>query len=136
MVKNPFEIKIPNYLTGLAQKKEKVRRRTITMAEKKWLWKQKKKHICPICNKQVKDFFDAEFDHKRAYAKNGKTTPANTLITHKLCNRLKGKKSLSTIKKHLGTHKPKKRKVTKKKKRVLRKPNDSFGFGNVDFGFG
>ena len=120
------------------------KKRAITMAEKKWLWKLKKRHICPICNRHVKDFFDAEFDHNRAYANGGKTTPANTLIVHKLCNRLKGKKSLSAIKKHLGTHKSKKRKtVTKKlttKKRNTKKKNiksnNSFGFGDINLGFG
>ena len=90
------------------------KKRSITVAEKKWLWQRKKRHICPICHKHINDFFDAEFDHKRAYAKRGATTPANTLIVCKHCNRLKGKKSLSKIKKHLGTHKPKK-KLTKKK---------------------
>lgn len=99
----------------------KKRKRTITSAEKRWLWKLKKRHICPICHKIISDYFDAEFDHKRAFTKRGATTPANTLITHKLCNRLKGRKSLSEIKKHLGTHKPKKtikKPITKKKSRL------------------
>jgi len=95
-------------------------KRTITAAEKKWLWRLKKRHICPICNLQIKDFLDAEFDHKLAFAKGGETTPANTLITHTLCNRLKGKKSLSQIRLHLGTNEIKsKTKITKKKSKEV-----------------
>ena len=100
------------------------KKRSITSAEKKWMWQRKKRHVCQICHKQIKDYFDAEFDHKVAYAKNGKTAPNNTLIVHKLCNRLKGKKSLTQIKKHLGTHKPKKRVIKEKettKKKVVKK---------------
>lgn len=95
---------------------KKDKKRIISMAEKKWMWKLKKRHICPICHKHIEDFFDAEFDHKKAHTKGGKTTPANTLITHKQCNRMKGKKTLTQIKRHLGTHKTKiRKKVTKKK---------------------
>jgi len=114
------------------------------MAEKKWLWQRKKRHICPICHRVINDFFDAEFDHKRAYAKNGATTPSNTLVVHKLCNRLKGKKSLSGIKKHLGTHKPKtktaKKKVSKKKTIKKKKTTQNklwkvdINLGKMDFG--
>jgi hypothetical protein len=128
MAKNPFAIK-PMKVTGFGLSSSKPKKRTITMAEKKWLWQYKKRHICPVCHKVVNDFFDAEFDHKRAFAKGGATTPANTLITHKLCNRLKGKKSLSQIKKHLGTKRTIKSKITKK---TIKKKKDSL-FGVSEF---
>jgi hypothetical protein len=108
------------------------KKRTISMAEKKWMWKLKKKHICQICHRRVNDFFDAEFDHKRAHTKGGATSPANTLVVHKLCNRLKGKKSLSKIKKHLGTHKPKKR-IVKKKAKKKRRNDNIFGLGDLNW---
>ncbi len=122
-------------LWGKSSKKDK--KRSITMPEKRWLWEGKKRHICQICHKEIKSFFDAEFDHKRAHTKGGKTTPANTLVVHKLCNRLKGKKSLSSIKKHLGTHKVKprtsikKKKTTKKKKK--KKSNSYSLYGDFKF---
>ncbi len=115
-----------NKQIGVGFGHKKAKKRIITMGERKWLWKQKERHICPICHKLINDYFDAEFDHKRAYAKGGATTPANTLVTHKLCNRVKGKKSLSQIKKHLGTKKTTKKK-TSKKKPTKQKPTNLFG---------
>ena len=98
--------------------KKKDGKRSLTMGEKRFMWTHKKRHICSICHKEVRDFFDAEFDHNRAHTRGGRTSISNTLIVHKLCNRMKGKKTLTEIKKRLGTHKPKKRKTpTKKPKR-------------------
>jgi hypothetical protein len=111
------------------------KKRTLGMAQKKWMWQQKNRHVCQICHKVINDFFDAEFDHKRAFAKGGATKPSSTIIVHKLCNRLKGKKSLSGIKKELGTHKPKKRKTTKKKT-TKRKSNYPLDFKLPKFDFG
>lgn len=91
-------------------KKTKDKKRNITAGEKQFLWKSKKRHICPICNLTIKDFFDAEFDHKRAHAKGGSSSLQNTLILHRWCNRVKSSKTIIQIKKRLGTHVVKKRK--------------------------
>jgi len=92
---------------------KKDKKRAISVTEKKILWRRKKRHICPVCRSQIKDYLDAEFDHKKAHTKGGKTTPANTIILHKECNRSKGKKTLTQIQKHYGTYKPKKRIIKK-----------------------
>jgi 5-methylcytosine-specific restriction endonuclease McrA len=72
--------------------------------------------------------FSLEFDHSRAYSKGGASNMSNVKITHRLCNRLKGKKTLSETKKILGIKtKTKKR----RKKTTKRKSRDPFSF---DFG--
>lgn len=107
---------IPN-LFGFDSKKDS--KRILSMGAKRFKWTQEKRHICPLCEKPIKDFFDAEFDHKIAHSKGGKTNLKNIIVVHKLCNRLKSNKSFSEIKKIMGTHIPKKRetkKVVKKKR--------------------
>ena len=94
---------------------KKDKKRNITFSEKQFLWKSKKRHICSVCNLHIKDFFDAEFDHKRAHAKGGKSSIENTLIVHRWCNRMKSSKTLTQIKKRIGTHIVKKRQKSNKK---------------------
>lgn len=77
-------------------------KRTLTPAQKTWVW-ENKSHKCIICKKQVKKMSEAHFDHIIPHTSGGKTTPANATITHALCNRLKGKKSLKQIQEELGT---------------------------------
>ncbi|MGC8929164.1 MAG: HNH endonuclease [Candidatus Woesearchaeota archaeon] len=55
-----------------------------------------------MCGKKAAKFSDAEFDHTRAYLKSGVTNLSNIKIVHRLCNRLKGNKSLSETRKLLG----------------------------------
>jgi HNH endonuclease len=93
---------------------KKDKKRVLTNAEKIWVW-ENKSHKCYICNKHVKKFSEAHFDHTKAHAKKGKTTPANSGITHSLCNKLKGKKSLKEIQVHLGTSTKKQIKVRKRR---------------------
>jgi len=86
---------------------KKDKKRSLTAAEKIWMWEHTS-HRCYICKDDVEKFSEAHFDHTKAHAKRGKTTPANSGITHILCNQIKGKKSLKEIQKHLGTDLPKK----------------------------
>ena len=46
-------------------------------------------------------FSDVEFDHTRAYVKSGALNLSNIKIVHRMCNRLKGTKSLSETKRLL-----------------------------------
>jgi hypothetical protein len=77
------------------------RKRNVNMSVKRWAWEHSP-HSCNICHKRIKDFFDAEFDHTRAYSKGGASNLSNVKMTHKLCNRIKGKKTLSETRKILG----------------------------------
>jgi len=92
-------------------KKDKKRR--LTAGEKTWMWEHTS-HICYICRDEVEKFSEAHFDHTKAHTKKGKSTPANSGITHILCNQLKGKKSLKEIQKHLGTEKAKRKSKSRK----------------------
>ena len=81
--------------------KTRDKKRSLTHSEKVWVW-ENKTHKCYVCGKEVEKFSEANFDHTKPHAKGWKTTPANSGITHILCNKLKGKKSLKEIQKHLG----------------------------------
>jgi len=105
-------------------KRRKDKKRGLTPGEKTWVW-ENKSHRCYICHKMVKRFSEAHFDHTKAHTKKGKTTPANSGITHILCNQLKGKKSLREIQRHLGTE-PKKKRIIKKSKRKKKKISKNF----------
>lgn len=91
---------------------KKDKKRSLTAAEKTWMWEHKS-HTCYICHDEVEKFSEAHFDHTKAHAKQGRTRPANSGITHVLCNQIKGKKSLKEIQKHLGTYSPKKKNNSK-----------------------
>ena len=111
MSKNPFNVKIPNYLLGATKSKK----RQLTHAQKIFAW-ENKSHTCNICEKRVTKFSEAEFDHARAHSKSGATNLSNVKIVHRACNRLKGKKSLSETKRLLGIKsKPQKKRIVKKK---------------------
>ena len=77
------------------------KKRNLTNAQKIWCW-ENKSHKCYICLKRISKLSEAEFDHKRAYVKGGATNLGNVKLAHRLCNRLKGSKSLSQIQKELG----------------------------------
>lgn len=81
---------------------KKDKKRALTPAQKTWMWENKSR-ICIICKKEVKKQSDAHYDHIKPHVKGEKTVPAKMAITHALCNRLKGKKSLRQIQKELGT---------------------------------
>ncbi len=122
MVNNQFNfgIKIPKTTFSPSSKPKK---RQLTPAQKIFAW-ENMSHTCNICGKRVTKFSDAEFDHTRAHSKSGATNLSNVKIVHRLCNRIKGKKTLSETKKLLGIKsKSKKRKKTKTSK----KTTDSFG---------
>jgi len=134
MSRNPFEVKIPKYLIGTTKKStsKRSKKRQLTSAQKIFAW-ENKSHICNICGKRVTKLSDAEFDHTRAYSKSGASNLSNVKIVHRLCNRLKGKKSLSETKRILGikskTKKGSKKKPMKKKrpnKRVMKKSSNLF----------
>jgi len=94
--------------------KARDKKRTLTPAQKTWMWENKSR-ICIICKKEVKKQSDAHYDHIKPHVKGEKTIPAKMAITHALCNRLKGKKSLRQIQKELGTSSKVKIKRTVKK---------------------
>lgn len=89
-----IEIKQKEITSGLNKKK------SLTNPEKVWVWDNTSR-ICYICNKKVKTFLEAYFDHTKDYTKKSKITPIDSGITHLMCNQLKGKKSLKQIKKLL-----------------------------------
>jgi len=124
MQRYDFGIK-PIIIPGINDSKPK-KKRQLTNTQKLWCW-ENNPHVCNICGKRVSKQSDAEFDHTRSYSKKGATNLSNVKITHRLCNRMKGSKSLSETQRFLGI-KPKKRRsktTAKKKKRQVRKPSDS-----------
>lgn len=46
---------------------------------------------CAICNQQLLNIDDCEVDHIEQYWKGGKTIPENARLTHRFCNRKRGK---------------------------------------------
>jgi 5-methylcytosine-specific restriction endonuclease McrA len=46
---------------------------------------------CSICNQKLYDIDDCEVDHIEQYWKGGKTIPENARLTHRYCNRQRGK---------------------------------------------
>jgi 5-methylcytosine-specific restriction endonuclease McrA len=54
-----------------------------------------------FCGKKL-DFSDAQFGHKKAWAKGGSTTLENTLLLCYGCNKLQRTESVKTIKRKLG----------------------------------
>lgn len=122
------QLTLKNELSGgfnILNGKGKGHKRTLSSGDKKMLWKTRP-HVCAVCHKRINDYFDVQFDHKRAYSKGGRTTIANTLILHRDCNQYKSTKTLTQIKKRLGTHRLKKRK--KRSKRRTSRTNNLFGF--------
>lgn len=118
MAKNPFAFDVS--IWGDTKTKKK---RQLTHAQKIYCW-ENNSHTCNICTKRVIKMSDAEFDHARSYSKGGATNLSNVKITHRQCNRLKGKKSLSETKKMLGIKSKTKRKV----KHRSNKSTDLFAF--------
>ncbi len=123
MAKDPFTLSGMKSLNidPFASEKKKAKKRQLTHAQKIWCW-ENNPHICYICGKRVNKLSDAEFDHVKAYSKGGATNLSNVKIVHRQCNRLKGTKSLSEIRKLLGIKSKKKTgKRTTKKTSVKRK---------------
>jgi 5-methylcytosine-specific restriction endonuclease McrA len=123
MSKNIFNIHLKSFSTLRTTTQSK--KRQLTNAQKIFAW-ENYPHICHICNKKVTKFSDAEFDHTRAYANSGATNLSNIKIVHRLCNRLKGKKSLSETKKLLGIKIEHKKRATTKKKHIRQQNSSLF----------
>lgn len=100
MVKNIWDVSGLDLGYGKPNKK----RKALTPTQRLWHWEHGT-HTCYICHKRITKLSDAEFDHTRAYSKGG----VSIKISHKLCNRMKGKYGLTEIQKRLGV------KITKRK---------------------
>ncbi len=83
----------------LYNKKVKTKRAKFTKAERKLIWSQPNSHshICHICKQEILTIEEMEIDHVRAYSKGGKKMK----LAHKLCNRIKGSKSLGCVRRKL-----------------------------------
>lgn len=46
-------------------------------------------HVCQICHRQIRNFRDATLDHKKPWAKGGRTEEDNAQLAHKKCNQEK-----------------------------------------------
>jgi len=97
---------------GFGLGRSKPKRKSVSAHVKILLWERSKGHKCHICGGKIHSITEAEADHVRAAAKGGTTVK----WAHRYCNRLKGKKSLSQVRRQLGL-KTKKRKTTRRKKR-------------------
>ncbi|MDR0752876.1 MAG: HNH endonuclease [Mycoplasmataceae bacterium] len=58
---------------------------------KKQLWENNSEHICAICKGKIWNFEDYEPDHIIPVAKGGTSTYENAQLSHRKCNRKKGK---------------------------------------------
>jgi len=116
------KIKEPN-LKGLFNHKKSKKRKTLTPAQKLYIWERPKIYgrTCYICHERILKQSDLEFDHKRAFSKGG----TKLALVHKDCNRLKASGSLSKIQKTLGIRTIKKKRI--KKRHTQRKPQNSLG---------
>lgn len=52
------------------------------------LWNQEE-HVCGICGKKIDHFASYALDHKKPWAKGGKTIEKNAQLSHKTCNQQK-----------------------------------------------
>jgi len=77
---------------------------------------------CNICSGRITKLSDLELDHTRAHSKGGK----KLALAHKICNRMKGSKSLGAVQKKMG-FKSTKKKSTKRK--YKRRTNSDIGGG-------
>ncbi|MDC1533276.1 DUF262 domain-containing protein [Polaribacter sp.] len=66
-------------------------KRNFTPEDRIIVWNSGQK-ICKICGDIVKNFEDFDLDHILPYDRGGKTILSNSQLTHKSCNRSKGKK--------------------------------------------
>lgn len=112
MTRDIFGNQISTDFLGRKPKKAS-KRKSISFTKKVKLWEMNKQHLCHICKQKISSLTEAELDHIRAHAKGGTAVS----WTHRACNRMKGKKSLSQIQKELGV----KRVVKKRKKKATRK---------------
>ncbi len=76
---------------------EVIKNHTIVLDKKRYfdpslkakLWNIPGGHECQICHRSINNFGDATVDHKKPWAKGGKTEEINAQIAHKLCNKKK-----------------------------------------------
>ena len=59
--------------------------------EQKWQLFEADKS-CAVCSQQIETIDDAEVDHRTPFANGGPTELSNAQLTHRFCNRSKGKK--------------------------------------------
>ena len=71
---------------------KKDRQRIFSGGQKKYIWHQSENKICTICKKKVSSYKDYEPDHKKSWAKGGRTSIINGQIAHAHCNRRKSEK--------------------------------------------
>jgi hypothetical protein len=103
---------------GLDFDTQKKKRKTMTPAQRVWIWEHPKicGRTCNICHKKITKLSDLEFDHTKAFSKGG----TKLALAHKDCNRVKSSGSLRSIQKKLGI-KIKKSPSSKKHKRKATK---------------
>ena len=68
--------------------------RLFSLALKKELYEANS--TCQICGQQIHGIDDSEVDHIKPYWKGGETIPENARLTHRYCNRSRGKGETST----------------------------------------
>lgn len=105
----------------------KPKRKTLTPTERIYIWEHPKMYgkECNICSGRITKLSDLELDHTRAHSKGGK----KLALAHKLCNRMKGSKSLKAVQKKMGFESTIKKTTKKKSKRkATRQPLD-WGIG-------
>jgi len=64
------------------------RNRLFSEELRKKFWYEKK-HICQICKKNIDKYSESTLDHKKPWAKGGRTSESNAQLTHKRCNQKK-----------------------------------------------
>ena len=98
------------------------KRNKLNATERIYIWEHPGMYgrNCSICNEKIKNISDLELDHTRAYSKGGK----KLRLAHKLCNRMKGSKSLKHVQKRMGFKTSSTKRKTKNKR--TRKSNNPF----------
>ena len=116
MVRSPLEIR----LLGFGSQKKK--RKTLTPAQRNFIWEHPKKYgrMCHICGEKITKQSELQLDHKRAFSRGG----AKLGLAHGHCNKLKSSGSLTQIQKILGIKSRIKKRI--KKRRTVGKGYNSF----------
>ncbi len=83
------------------------------------VWKRDK-GICRLCSVKIRAGEDWDLARKRA---GGLYTEANCFVAHHTCNISQGRKSLATVRRHLGLSKKKTSKSGKRKRKSRRSYN-------------
>lgn len=108
--RNPFDLGLG---TSSKAKSERDSRRTFTQSQKnEILYQQDSK--CAVCHKKL-DPRDIEYDHKKAWAANGRTVTQNGRAVHGSCH-------------NIITHNQRLKKSDKKETKTKKQNTDIFGF--------